>query len=305
MIPLTRTRTTVAACLLILGLAACSADGDSDTADDSPSLVGDTPGSGIDAIDVVPEAADLLPDGVDSITIALTDQTPPSGFVAEDGSTVIGVDADMAVLLGQALGIEVETVGTPFDQIIPGIEAGRYDMTIAAMSPTQERMEVLDFVDYFRTGTNIGVPVGNPDDLSLDSLCGRTVAVLKGSVQEGKIVPDLSQACEDAGEPPLKPQSYPNQQETVLSVTSGRVDAAVQSAPPLAWAKKQGAEIDLGVQGEWTTVALGTDKDGDLGEAVPVAIQAILDSESYSQVLAKWGLDDFGVTEAKINNVTY
>lgn len=292
----------VSAAAFVMTMAGCS----SGSTNSAAGPQSQPPGSGIDKIGVVEAARKLLPAGTTSITIALTDQTPPSGFIGTDGKTVVGIDADMAVLLGQALGVEVKTVATPFDQIIPGIEAGRYDMTIAAMSPTKPRMKVLNFVDYFRTGSNIAVPKGNPNKLSLKTLCGQTVAVLKGSVQEGKIVPGLSKECTDQGKAAITVQAFPNQQETVLAVTSGRVAASAQSAPPIAWAKMQGAAIDMGQQDKWTTVALGVhNTKPELLKAVATATQAILDSKSYHQVLSKWGVDDFGVSEAKINNVTY
>lgn len=265
-------------------------------------------GAGIAAMTLNQGAAAKLSAATKSkgeLVIALTEQTPPSGFVSKDGKTIVGVDADMAVLLGQTLGVKVRPVGSSFDQIIPGIGAGKYDMTIAAMSPTKQRMEVLDFVDYFRTGTNIATKPGNPKKLSLNALCGAQIAVLKGSVQEGKIVPGLNEACTKGGKPAINVASFPDQQATILALTSGRVDAVVQSAPPIAWAKKQGAPIEIAKQDAWTTVALGVKKNsGDL-EAVTAATQAILDSPSYKQVLAKWGLEEHAVTEAKVNNVTY
>ncbi|NNG19987.1 transporter substrate-binding domain-containing protein [Naumannella sp. ID2617S] len=299
--------------LVLLGATACSSGDGGVQAEAGGQPGGGSPdtlpaGAQIDPVTKNQAAADKLSPTVrqkGELVIAMTEHTPPSGFVGQDGRTVVGVDADMAVLLGQALGVQVKPVGTSFDQIIPGIAAGKYDLTIAAMSPTKQRMEVLDFVDYFRTGTNLATKPGNPKKLTLNTLCGQQIAVLKGSVQEGKIVPGYNEACTKAGQPAIVVNSFPDQQATILALTSGRVDAVVQSAPPVAWAKKQGAPIELGKQDTWTTVALGVKKDSGNLEAIQLATQAVLQSPSCKQVLAKWGVDEHAVSEAKVNNVTY
>jgi polar amino acid transport system substrate-binding protein len=309
---------TTAAVVTALVLAGCSSTASSNGSDETSSATTSAagtppkqqadelpPGGGIDPVSVSAAAIAKLPADFKSkgkIVVALTEQTPPSGFVGPDGKTIVGVDADLAALLSQKLGMPLEVQGTSFDQIIPGIEAGKYDMTIAAMSPTAAREKVLDFVDYFRTGSNVAVPPGNPKNLTLDNLCGQKIAVLKGSVQEGKIVPGLSKKCTDAGKPAIETSSFPDQQSTILALTSGRVDGVVQSAPPIAWAKKQGAAIDMAKQDAYTNVALGVKKGDGLAEVMSIAVQEIMDSPSYMQMLKKWGVSDNAIKEAKINN---
>ena len=263
------------------------------------------PGAGVDPVALNEAAAAALPQAVKDkgeLTVAIPEGAPPSGFVGPDGHTVVGFDPDFATALGQALGVKIVIQGTTFDQIIPGTGAGRFDLTVASMTPTAERHEVLDFVDYFRTGTNIGVPIGNPQNLSITTLCGRTVAVLKGSIQEGKIVPKLSADCTAAGNQAITAMAFPDMQATILALTAGRVEAVVQSAPPIAWAKLKGAPIDLGVLDRWTNVGIATKRDNGLIQALGLATQHIIDSPSYQQMLGKWGLTESAITEAKVNN---
>ena len=95
-----------------------------------------------------------------------------------------GTNPDIARLIGEALGVKVDIQVANFDSIIPGMAAGRYDMTVSSMTPTTKRMEVLDFVDYMQMGNSIAVPKGNPQGISEKHPCAaRRSAFLTGSYQ--------------------------------------------------------------------------------------------------------------------------
>ena len=47
------------------------------------------------------------------------------------------------------------------------------------------------------------VKTGNPDKLTPDTLCGKKVAVEKGTVQEDPDIPTRSKACVTAGKPKI------------------------------------------------------------------------------------------------------
>lgn len=98
-----------------------------------------------------PAAVDLLPADIKEagkITMAADLHYPPTSFLAEDNKTPIGYNVDIAKLLGQKLGLEVEVKNVTWDNVIPGIAAGRYDFTATNMTPTPERLDVLDMITY-------------------------------------------------------------------------------------------------------------------------------------------------------------
>ena len=87
--------------------------------------------------------------------------------------------------------------------------AGRYDMTVSSMTPTTERMKVLDFVDYLQMGTAIAVPKGNPMGIAkYQDLCGKKVGLLTGSYQLTVNIPDYNKECVDAGKPEIVSNQY-------------------------------------------------------------------------------------------------
>lgn len=167
--------------LLLASTGACSANS-SDASDEASGAKGSfeeiaaTVKPDTAAIDLLP--ADIKKAGV--ITMAADLHYPPTSFLAEDNKTPIGYNVDIAELLGKQLGLEVEIKNVTWDGVIPGIAASRYDFTATNMSPTPERLEVLDMVTYWAAGSSLIVEKGNPHDLSLtdQSTWGQKIAVM-------------------------------------------------------------------------------------------------------------------------------
>src|SRR5260370_20887011 len=84
-----------------------------------------------------------------TLTVAEDATYAPNEFIASDGHTVIGWDADLAKALGQVLGLKVTMVNATFDTIIPGLASGKYDLRMSSFTDTNARQQTLDFVDYY------------------------------------------------------------------------------------------------------------------------------------------------------------
>src|SRR5215218_5023853 len=109
--------------------------------------------------------ADLKDRG--TLTMAADLHYPPTSFLAEDNKTPVGYNVEIAELLGKKMGLKVKIKNVSFDSVIPGISAGRYDFTATNMTPTPERLQVLDMVTYWAPGSSLIVSKGNPLDLSI------------------------------------------------------------------------------------------------------------------------------------------
>src|SRR6478736_6158541 len=94
-------------------------------------------GESVPALDVNANAVELLPNSVASrrvLRVAIPTNEPPTQFYKEGTRYLTGVNPDIARLIGEALGLEVEIKVVNFDSIIPGMAAGRYDMTVSSMT---------------------------------------------------------------------------------------------------------------------------------------------------------------------------
>jgi polar amino acid transport system substrate-binding protein len=214
------------------------------------------------------------------------------------------LNVDMARLIAKKLGLQLEIADVGFDTIIPGLQGNRYDMTATSMSPTAERVAVVDMIDYFRTGGSVAVAKGNPDGFAVDNLCGREVVVTKGSIQATKRLPEISKTqCEDQGKPAITGIILPTIQDAMTQLSSGRIKAIYYDTPAVSWAAKQQSERFevLSPQVNESKIAVALPKGSELTPAVQAAIQSIVGSPEYQVALGRWGLDGLGITEAKLN----
>src|SRR5699024_12425808 len=88
---------------------------------------------------------------------------PPFEWVVLDGgeAQVVGIDADLAQLIADEIGVELVIEDTSFDGLIPSVSSGRVDMVLAGMTYSEERAEQVDFSKvYYETDSKFVVPVG-------------------------------------------------------------------------------------------------------------------------------------------------
>ena len=240
------------------------------------------------------------------LTVAMDLSSPPTTFLAEDNVTPIGVNPDIARLVAKKLGLKLKIQNTAFDTIIPGLDGGRYDFTASTMAATPERLKVLDMIDYLKGGSAVMVAAGNPLNLTNDTLCGRNIAVTKGSTQQLKHLPNVSEwTCTSQGKPAINAVTLPNVQEALTQLHSKRVDGVFYDAGALAWAQIQQPKIFTVLEPRMdtrtnTNVAVGLKKGSPLTPALQKALQSVLESPEYKKSLEYWGLGESAITEATI-----
>jgi polar amino acid transport system substrate-binding protein len=221
--------------------------------------------------------------------------------MASDNKTPIGFNPDMARLIAAKLGLKLQINNVKFDTIITGLQADRYDFTASTMGATRDRLKVLDMVDYFKAGTGVSVPYGNPQKLGTHTLCGHRVGVQSGSTAELQWLPQLSkQDCTSKGKPAIKAVTLPSLNDALTQLVSKRIDAVMHDFTGLQWAATQQPKTFevLNPLVATKTVAVALKKDSPLTPAVKAAIQSIIDSPKYAEALGRWGFDDLGIKTA-------
>jgi ABC-type amino acid transport substrate-binding protein len=133
-------------------------------------------------------AVKLLPASLKAagtLKVAADASYAPDEFLAKNGKTVIGMDADLAQAIGKVLGLKVTVSNVSFDAIIPAIQNGRYDLGMSSFTDNTDREKQVNFVTYFSAGTSFYVKAnGGPNIQTLADLCGHTVAVEAGTTEE-------------------------------------------------------------------------------------------------------------------------
>ena len=67
------------------------------------------------------------------------------------GEYANGYDVQIAKLIAEGLGLELEIIKIDWDGLIPALQSGKIDAIIAGMSPTEERKKEIDFTDNYYT----------------------------------------------------------------------------------------------------------------------------------------------------------
>lgn len=226
----------------------------------------------------------------------------PMEYYAEDGTTVVGFDKDLTDLLSKQLGVTFKWNNATFDGLITQLKSGRIDMAMSGMSDTKDRQLEVDFVDYYQAGAMILVKKGNPHGItSLEDLCGKTIAVQRGTTQEG-YAQEQSKKCST----PIKILSFDRETEAMVQVKNGRAVADLQDYPVATYsARTSGGGNDFEVVGEQIQagplgMAVGKSNTG-LRDALKKALQAVIDDGSYAKLITKYETPLGAVKSAAIN----
>ncbi|MFL1426681.1 MULTISPECIES: ABC transporter substrate-binding protein [unclassified Nocardiopsis] len=290
-----------AGALALAGVLALSACGGSDPAGEE----GATPEK--PAVEVDEELAALVPADIaeaGTVRIGVEASYPPGEYLDPDGETVLGFNVDLLEAALGKLGLEADWEPTSFDSIIIGVDTGTYDLGSSSFTVTAERMEQINMVSYFSSGTQWFAQAGNPQNVDPDNACGMRVAVQSDTTHDEDIEA-RSQACVDAGEDPITIQKFENQPLATETVVSGVNDASLADMPTSAYALEQTGEGVLEFIGEQYDAApygiLTHKEQTDLADAIAAAFNAIIEDGTYEQVLAEWGVEAGGLESAEVN----
>lgn len=216
---------------------------------------------------------------------------------------VQGIDPDLALELGRKLGVRINFVNLKFDSLLDSLRSGRIDAIFSGMSATPQRAEQVSFIEYFRAGTSILVPKGNPKGIrTIADLCGRTVTAQAATTQD-----DLAKA--QAGHcPPGKPMRVrllDSGSQALLEVKYRHADASLTDFPVAAYnAKVSAAGQDFQVVGgqiEPGPFGIGVRKaDAPLRDALRTALRQVIADGTYDRILAKWNVADGSLKTAQV-----
>jgi ABC-type amino acid transport substrate-binding protein len=115
-----------------------------------------------------------------------TDATyPPFESVDPGTGQVVGFDVDVVRALAGRLGVKADFTVVPFDGIIPGLKAEKYDLVVSAMTITEERAKQVRFTrPYVVAGQSVAVRTGETAIRGVADLRGKRVGCQLGTTGE-------------------------------------------------------------------------------------------------------------------------
>lgn len=292
--------------VLALGAIGLSACGSSSLSGNSSPGASGASGANATSISADPALAAKVPAKVKSagkIVFGSDTTYPPNEFLGADGRTAQGMDIDLASAVAAKLGLKAEFQTATFDSIILGVGSGKYDAGISSFTIRADRMKQATMVSYYKAGTLWAVAKGNPKGINVDDLCGKSVGVQKGTVQNDEM-DAKNKACAAAGKPAVNVFVDDQQVKVTNALASGKVDAMGADSPVVidAIGKSNGAFEKLGSIYDTAPYGIVLPKsETEFGQAMADALKQLEASGEYLRILTTWQGQDGAINDFTVN----
>jgi len=238
------------------------------------------------------------------LTVATTAGSIPLSFHATDDKTPIGSELDIAQLVADKLGLELDVQVTSWENWPLKTQSGDFEAVFSNVGVNKDRVKLFDFASYraaymgFEAKKSSTYNIKGADDIS-----GLKISVGSGTNQE-KILLAWNKELESKGKAPATLQYYSSDADTILALSSGRTDLNIAPYPSTVY--RENTRDDLEVVGKvnagWpseTLVAATTLRGNGLAPVISEALNAVIKDGSYGKVLERWGLSEEALPESK------
>ncbi|MDE0095362.1 MAG: transporter substrate-binding domain-containing protein [Gammaproteobacteria bacterium] len=195
----------------------------------------------------------------------------PWGYRDESGN-IVGMEVDMAQLVADAMGVELETIAVQSSNRMQFLEQGKIDMMIATMSDRPDRRKIVGITqpNYYTSGTN----VMSPTALSLtewENLRGKPVCGKQGAFYN-KIVSERYGA------------------EIVAFTGNAEAKQALRDKKCIAWVYDDSSIVSDLSSGNWNDfeMPLASEDDNPWGLAVPLGEKDCVFGNFMSGMTYNW-----------------
>ncbi len=140
-----------------------------------------------------------------------------------DNGQLVGIDIEVAGAIAEKLGMKLETTDIAFDSIIPGVQAGKYDIGMAGVTVSEDRLQQVNFSDSYATGVQVVIVKEGGKVQSLDDMADAIIGTQSGTT-------GFIYASEDFGDDHVK--SFTKTTDAVEALKNGQVDCVMLDNEP-------------------------------------------------------------------------
>lgn len=236
----------------------------------------------------------------DNTLVMATNASFPPYEYKDDNDGFAGIDIEIAGLIADKLGMELQIMDVEFGSIIGGVQSGKYDIGMAGMTVTDERLESVDFSTSYATGIQSVIVKEDSEYASFEDFYtgfddkGNPTGVKEGikiGVQQdttGDIYSSDVPAKWGFGEDNVI--RYKTGNEAVLALSSGKVTAVIiDNEPAKSYvASTSGLKI---LEGEYANedYAICVAKENDeLLEKINKALKELTDEGKIQEIIDKY-----------------
>ncbi len=223
---------------------------------------------------------------------------PPYEFV-ENGEYA-GIDVEIAGLIADELGLELEIADIDFGAIVDGVQSGKYDMGVAGMTVTEDRLKSVNFTTSYAKGIQSVIVKADSAYASYEDFYtgfdadGNPTGVKEGikiGVQQdttGDIYASATAA--EWGFEDANVVRYKTGNEAVMALSEGKVTAVIIDNEPAKSfvAANEGLKI---LEGSYTdedyAIAIAKDNE-ELLEKVNAALEKLINDGKVKEIVDKY-----------------
>lgn len=254
----------------------------------------------------VDSIANMVPEDIKSsgkLVVGVNVPYTPNEFKDPSGK-IVGFDVDLMNAIAATLGLTPDYREADFDKIIPSIQGGTFNVGMSSFTDSKEREKVVDFVDYYSNSSLWAQRQGA--NIDPDNACGKKVAVQATTVQETDELPARSKKCTDAGKPAIEILKFDGQDQVTNAVVLGQADAMTADYSVTIYAIQQSnGKLEQSGQ-SFSPVLYGwpVQKGSALGLALQKALEHLIETGDYKQILTNWGVEKGAIDKPVINGAT-
>jgi polar amino acid transport system substrate-binding protein len=240
------------------------------------------------------KADDVLAKVKASGTLRVGTETEFAPFDYIDAGAHVGLNVDLFAEIAKELGVKLEWVTLPWDGVLPGLEAAKFDMVAGPATITRARVERYRFTPPVAEATVALLKrKGDAAVMKPEDIAGKIVGAGKATSQLAQL-----KAYGDTLPGKVEAREYVGFNEAYADLAAGRIVAVGNSLPNIAFVAKQRAdtfEVVLPTFGAKSYFGFIGRKDADyasLMDAVQGALLKIKADGRMAIIQKKW----FGTT---------
>lgn len=217
----------------------------------------------------------------------------PFEFI-QDGK-IVGYGSDILDVVVKNLDVELEQLDLPWQGILPGLDAKKFDFVATSVTITPERAKKYDFTVPIADGTMAVLKrKGDNSILKPDDIVGKVVGTQLGSGQL-KALNDYNEQLKSKGNGVKEIKEYVGYPEIYQELETGRIDAAINTMANLSTIMKKSPDSFeiVGTFGDQLWLSWAVRKgDKELLDYLDKQILELRDSGKLEEMQMKW----FGFT---------
>ncbi|KKB75835.1 amino acid ABC transporter substrate-binding protein [Devosia soli] len=204
----------------------------------------------------------------------------------DDTGALVGFDVEIGEAIAEHLGVKAEFIEGPWDGLIAGIDANRYDVVINQVGITDERKAKYDFSEpYIASKAALVVKDDNTDITSFETLAGKKAAQ--------SLTSNFGKLAESYGAELVGTEGF---DQSIALVIQGRADATINDSLSFYDFKTQQPDAPVKIvatadNADYSGVILAKGKP-ELLAAINEALEAIKADGAYTAISEKYFGED-------------